>query len=62
MVRNLGKLMQVVALLVLPASMIMELTAELRSSNLSVMLMLLVFGIALFCVGRMVEGFGMQKP
>lgn len=54
--------MQVVALLVLPASMIMELTAELRSSNLSVMLMLLVFGIALFCVGRMVEGFGMRKP
>lgn len=53
--------MQVIALILLPASMLMELTAEMRARNLSVMLMLLVFGVALFCAGHMIEGFGTRR-
>lgn len=66
MLRSLGKLMQIVALLILPGAMLMEVTAELRtsnlSSNLSVMLILLLFGAALFGAGRIVEGMGIPKP
>ena len=53
--------MQVLALLILPVAMIVELTAEMRAftqySNLSVMLIALVFGVALFGLGRILEGY-----
>ncbi|WP_145099112.1 hypothetical protein [Anatilimnocola aggregata] len=58
MLRNVGKTMQVLALLLLPASMLMQLTAEMRASSVSVMLLLMLFGIALFGTGRMLEGYG----
>ena len=58
MTRNVGKAMQVLALMLLPASMLMQLTAQMRASSVSVMLLLMLFGIALFCVGRVVEGYG----
>lgn len=61
MLQTLGKLMQVASLILLPASMLMELTAEMRAHSLSVMLLLLIFSIALFGVGRMLEGFGRTK-
>ncbi|ADB17583.1 hypothetical protein Psta_2918 [Pirellula staleyi DSM 6068] len=57
----IGKLMQIVSLILLPASMLMELTAEMRAHSLSVMLLLLIFSIALFSVGRMLEGFGRAR-
>jgi uncharacterized membrane protein YczE len=61
MLRSIGKLMQVLALLILPVAMIVELTAEMRAftqySNLSVMLIALVFGVALFGLGRILEGY-----
>ncbi len=53
--------MQVLALMLLPAAMLMQLTAQMRASSVSVMLLLMLFGIALFCVGRVVEGYGSPR-
>ena len=61
MMRNLGKAMQVLALLLLPASMLMQVTEQMRANSLSVMLLMMLFGIALFGVGRMVEGYGSPR-
>jgi hypothetical protein len=59
--RALGKLMQVAGLVLLPASMVMELSQELRApigmSSVSAMLLLMCFGVALFALGRFVEGY-----
>jgi len=61
MLRPLGKLMQVLGLIILPASMVLELTGEMRApvglSSVSAMLLLMVFGAALFGLGRIVEGY-----
>lgn len=61
MVRTLGKAMQLMALLLLPVAMFLELSTEMRAftrfSNLSVMLLFLIFGVALFGLGRVVEGY-----
>lgn len=59
--RNLGKAMQVLALMLLPASMVMQVTSAMRANSLSVMLLMMLFGIALFGVGRMVEGYGSPR-
>lgn len=57
--------MQILALLLLPVSMFMQLTSQLRAptgtSSVSVMLLLMIFGIALFGVGRMLEGYGSPR-
>lgn len=62
MLKNLGKLMQIIALLLLPTAMLMQLTAGIRSEgsnfSLSAMLLMMLFGVALFGVGRIVEGYG----
>jgi hypothetical protein len=59
--RSLGKMMQILGLILLPASMLMELTRELRApvglSSVSAMLLLMVFGAALFGLGRIIEGY-----
>ena len=53
--------MQVLGLIVLPASMLMELTDEMRApiglSSISAMLLLMCFGVALFGLGRFIEGY-----
>ncbi len=54
--RQIGKLLQVAALVLLPASMLMQMTSAMRA-NVSVMLLMLLFGIALFGIGRVVEGY-----
>lgn len=60
--RSLGKLMQIAGLVLLPAAMMMQLTAGIRaptgSFTVSAMLILMVFGVALFGAGRIVEGYG----
>jgi hypothetical protein len=61
MTRTIGKAMQVLALMLLPISMVMQLTAAMRANSLSVMLLMMLFGIALFGVGRVVEGYGSPK-
>ena len=61
MTRTIGKAMQVLALMLLPASMVMQITSQMRANSLSVMLLMMLFGIALFGVGRMVEGYGSPR-
>jgi hypothetical protein len=62
MIRTLGKLMQVVGLTILPISMLMQLTDGLRAPvggfTVSAMLILMVAGVAIFSLGRIVEGYG----
>lgn len=54
--RTIGKTMQVLALLLLPISMAMQLTGTLgRSFHVSQMLVMLIFGSALFGIGRILE-------
>jgi hypothetical protein len=61
MLRALGKLMQVAGMIVLPIAMLLQLTAGMRAPtgafSVSAMLVLMVFGVALFVLGRYIEGF-----
>ena len=54
--------MQVVGLTILPVAMLMQLTDGLRAPvggfTVSAMLILMVAGVALFALGRFVEGHG----
>lgn len=59
--RTIGKLLQVAGLVILPVSMVMQVTGGLRAPtgtvSVSVMLLLMVFGVVLFSIGRVVEGY-----
>lgn len=56
--RSIGRSLQTLALLILPAAMMLEISGALgRSFGLSQMLILLVFGIAAFVLGRYLEGY-----
>jgi hypothetical protein len=61
MLKPLGKLLQIAGLITLPAAMVMQMTAGLRSTgegfSVSAMLLMLLFGVALFGIGRIVEGY-----
>lgn len=61
MLRSFGRSLQFAALVILPVAMVIQLTREMRATtevtNLSVMLIFLVFGAALFGVGRIIEGY-----
>jgi hypothetical protein len=52
--RLIGRLLQIVGLVVLPLSMLMQLTGGI---GLREMLMMLAFGVAAFYLGRFAEGF-----
>jgi hypothetical protein len=57
-----GKLMQVAGLVLLPVSMMMQLTGGVRaptggSFTVSAMLLMMVLGVCLFSVGRILEGY-----
>jgi hypothetical protein len=62
MIRALGKAMQVAGLVILPIAMLMQLTGGIRAPtgpfSVSAMLILMVAGVAVFCLGRIVEGYG----
>jgi hypothetical protein len=62
MVRTFGKLLQVLGLVILPAAMVMQLTSQMRAptgmGSVSAMLLLMVFGFAVFMLGRVIEGYG----
>lgn len=62
MIRTLGKLMQVAGLVILPAAMVMQLTdgsrAPVGGFTVSTMLLLMIGGVAIFSLGRIVEGYG----
>jgi len=59
--RTLGKLLQVAGLVLLPAAMVMQLTGGIRAPTggvtVSAMLLLMVFGAAIFILGRILEGY-----
>jgi TM2 domain-containing membrane protein YozV len=61
MLRSLGKFLQILALVILPVAMVIQLTREMRATtevtNLSVMLIFLVFGAVMFGLGRIIEGY-----
>ena len=55
---SLGRYLQLFALFVLPLGMLLELTGALgRSFGLSEMLIMLVFGVIAFWLGRFLEGY-----
>ena len=56
--KSLGRFLQFAGIVILPLSMFMELTDGLgRSFGVSDMVVMLVFGFAVFYVGRIVEGY-----
>jgi hypothetical protein len=59
--RTLGKLLQVAGLVLLPAAMVMQLTGGIRAPTsgvtVSAMLLLMIFGAAIFILGRLLEGY-----
>ena len=55
---TVGRWMQMIGLFVLPLSMLMEMTNMLgRSFGLSQMVIMLVFGVCIFGLGRLLEGY-----
>lgn len=55
---QLGRWMQMAALVVLPLSMVLELSDILgRPFNVSQMVYMLIFGVCLFTSGRLLEGY-----
>ncbi len=60
--RYLGRLLQYVGLVSLPAAIFMELTGLMgRAFGLSQMLIMMVFGFCAFQVGRLLEGFATSE-
>lgn len=61
MLRSFGKFLQLLALVILPIAMVIQLAREMRATtevtNLSVMLIFLVFGAVMFALGRVIEGY-----
>jgi len=58
----IGRMLQIAALIALPAAIFLELSENLgRSFGLSQMVIMLVFGIAAFQLGRYLEGYAVAK-
>ena len=58
MARSFGRLLQLIGLATLPVFIVLELTGSLsRDSGVADLLLAMVFGLALFYVGRIVEGY-----
>jgi hypothetical protein len=56
--KSVGRFLQLLALVALPLSMVLELSGMMgRSFGLSEMLIMLGFGIAAFWLGRLLEGY-----
>ena len=56
--KQLGRSLQLLALIVLPLGMFLELSQALgRSFGLNELLIVLVFGALAFILGRMLEGY-----
>ena len=62
MLRQVGRLLQLSALVVLPAAMVLQLTNTLgRQLYVSEMVIMLVFGMAAFSLGRIIEGYATRS-
>lgn len=56
--RQVGRALQLVGLVALPLAMMLELSGSLgRSFGVSQMVIMLVFGAAVFYCGRILEGY-----
>jgi hypothetical protein len=60
--RTLGKLFQVIGLVLLPVSMMLQVTTGSRAATgagftVSTMLLMMLFGVAIFAIGRVLEGY-----
>ena len=60
--RTFGKLLQVMGLVILPVAMMMQVTSGSRAQtgagfSVSTMLVMMVLGVAVFSVGRLLEGY-----
>jgi len=60
--RTLGKLFQVIGLVLLPVSMMLQITTGSRAATgagftVSTMLLMMVFGVVIFVIGRFMEGY-----
>jgi len=55
--KAIGQFLQFAGLLILPAAMCLELSGMLGRKGVSEMVILLIFGVAAFGVGRIVEGY-----
>lgn len=56
--KAIGRLLQILGLVLLPLSMMMQLTDMLgRPFYVSHMVIMMVFGVAAFYLGRMLEGY-----
>ncbi len=59
--KSLGKMLQVIALIILPLAILMELNGSPgRDRPVADMLVMMGFGIACFGIGRLVEGYAAQ--
>lgn len=56
--KALGRFLQFAGLLALPLSMFLELTGTLGRFYVSNMVTMMVFGVAAFYLGRLLEGYG----
>ena len=60
--KPLGKAMQMLGLILLPMAMLLELTRALGPSfGVRHMLVTLLFGGAMFALGRLIEGYGQRS-
>jgi hypothetical protein len=58
-----GRFLQTVGLIMLPLSMVLELSSTLgREFYVSDMVIMLLFGIGVFYVGRLMEGLANGSP
>ena len=56
--QGLGRLLQLVGLTALPLAMFLELSNGLdRAFDVSEMVVMLVFGVSAFMLGRLIEGY-----
>ena len=60
--RTVGRLLQILGLLLLPAAMFLELTKVMGPKfGVRDMLVMLIFGCAVFYSGRLLEGYGQRQ-
>ena len=58
MARSFGRFLQLIGLVILRIFIVLELTGSLnRDSGIADLLLAMVFGLSLFYVGRIVEGY-----
>lgn len=55
---TIGRWLQILALILLPLAIILELSGQLGRNPLSDLLMITLFGATAFYLGRVLEGYG----